>query len=84
MSVFTLAPNHARRSLNVRVELFVHGHWNVAASFSPPLSAGSTVGVKWLYDGTVIGLNARVRARFAGDTDHLAVTSGWLYFKIVA
>jgi hypothetical protein len=84
VSVFTLAPNHARRSLNVRVELFVHGHWNVAASFSPPLSAGSTVGVKWLYDGTVIGLNARVRARFAGDTDHLAVTSGWLYFKIVA
>ncbi len=82
-SVFLTKPNLAGFAISIHLELKVNGNWKLAASYAPKLSKDGTAGVTWIYrDTSIVGLPARVRAHFAGDSGHTQSNSDYLYFRV--
>ena len=82
-SAFLTKPNLAGDSISIHLELKINGKWKFAASYAPKVRKDGTAGVTWVYrDRSVIGLPARIRARFAGDSGHTPANSPYLYFRV--
>jgi hypothetical protein len=75
----TVAPNHAGNTLTFVAQRYRSGRWRTEARATFTIdSTGSAYAV---LRNTYLG-RYRVRATFAGDSDHLGSTSPWAYLKV--
>jgi hypothetical protein len=75
----TVYPNHHGRGLKFVAQRLVRGHWRTAATGTFPIQAnGSAYAV---LKNATLG-RYRQRVVFAGDADHLGVTSAWVYLQV--